>query len=418
MGAVIMMNTRRVLSSFVMAAAAVMAARVPAGAQTRRAATTPRPSTRSADGYVNARRLGGSTAFHKPPLTDLDSLRRMARTRSIQADIRKVLNDSGVGRTADEVVAALSNGAAAPGAGLCADMKPTDGALAQCDFAIGSTMEWMAYRPNAARGDRTPGRLEKVRWAGPAVFKAFLFRITSDDKVYTFVVPKTCGNLALMSVSNVERAATAPVPTPPPTPPPAPRPAPTPPPAPPAPAPAQAPPAAQVVPPPAPAGYGPFFVDAYAGKDRRVRPTGDRTSGNGNPVIANAGAGEFAQCSPLVGVAIGVRKRYQNDWELTGSAGIGFSLVTDDLKVHENEVFIDVEGHKYLGRAFVGTGISLWDVTHSDTFTPAWLFLFGVPLGDQPNPRTYFVGEARWLLDHADDISNNYQFWAGVRVKF
>lgn len=63
---------------------------------------------------------------------------------------------------------------------------------------------------------------------------------------------------------------------------------------------------------------------------------------------------------------------------------------------------------------FVGTGISLWDVTHSDTFTPAWLFLFGVPLGDQPNPRTYFVGEARWLLDHADDISNNYQFWAGV----
>ena len=107
---------------------------------------------------------------------------------------------------------------------------------------------------------------------------------------------------------------------------------------------APAPPAAPVVAPPVPAGCGPFFVDAYAGWDRRVRPTGDRTTGNGNPVIANGGAGEFAQCSPLVGVAIGVRKHFENDWELTGSEGIGFSLVTDDLKVHENEVFIDVEG--------------------------------------------------------------------------
>jgi hypothetical protein len=149
-----------------------------------------------------------------------------------------------------------------------------------------------------------------------------------------------------------------------------------------------------------------------------VRPTGDRTTGNGDPVIANAGAGEFAQCSPAVGFAVGVGKRFENDWEVTGSGGISFSLVTDDLKVHENQVFIDVEVHKYLNRAFVGTGISLWDLTHSDTFTPAWLLLFGVPLGNQPNPRTYLVGEARLLLDHADDISNNYQFWAGVRVKF
>jgi len=28
------------------------------------------------------------------------------------------------------------------------------------------------------------------------------------------------------------------------------------------------------------------------------------------------------------------------------------------------------------------------------------------------------IFEARWLLDHADDITNNYQFWAGVRVRF
>jgi hypothetical protein len=259
-----------------------------------------------------------------------------------------------------------------------------------------------------------------VRWSGPAAFKAFLFRITNDDKIYTFVVPKTCGNLALMSVAPVDRPT--PVPPPPPSTPPAPRPTPAPDPVPPpqapAPTPAPAPPTAPAVT-PAPASHGsPFFVDAAAGKDRRVRPVGDRTTGNGDPVIANAGTADFAQCSPILGFAVGVGKRFQNDWELTGSAGIAFSLVTDDQKVHENEVFVDVEGHKYLGRAFVGTGLSLWDITHSDTFTPAWLVLFGVPLGNQPTPRTYFIGEARLLLDHADDISNNYQFWAGVRVKF
>jgi hypothetical protein len=104
---------------------------------------------------------------------------------------------------------------------------------------------------------------------GLAVFKAFLFRITSDDKVYTFVVPKTRGNLALMSVScsarrplRADTAAHASA---------APRPAP-PPPAPPAPAPAQAPPAAQVVPPPAPAGYGLLFVDVRRRIAACVRP--------------------------------------------------------------------------------------------------------------------------------------------------
>jgi len=413
------MNCRRALTTVTAAFVAVLMDRIPAEAQTRRATPAPQPSTRSADGYLNARRLGGTTAFYKPPLTDIASLRTMARTRSVQTDMRKVLTDSGLSKTADQVVASLSNGAAPAGGGSCADARPAEGALVQCDFAVGSTMEWMAYRPHAARGDRTPTRLEKVRWSGPAAFKAFLFRITSDDKIYTFVVPKTCGNLALMSVSPVERAAVAPAPPPPP--PPAPRPAPAPPPAPTpqAPPPAPAPPPAAPTPPPAPPGQAsPFFVDALVGKDRRVRPVDDRTTGNGQPVIANAGTADFAQCSPLLGFAIGVGKRFQNDWELTGSGGVAFSLVTDDLKVHENEVFVDVEGHKYLGRAFVGTGLSLWDLTHSDTFTPAWLVNVGVPLGDQPVPRTYLIFEARWLLDHADDITNNYQFWAGVRVRF
>jgi hypothetical protein len=28
----------------------------------------------------------------------------------------------------------------------------------------------------------------------------------------------------------------------------------------------------------------------------------------------------------------------------------------------------------------------------------------------------YFLGEGRLFFDHIDDVQNNYQFWAGVRI--
>ena len=118
-------------------------------------------------------------------------------------------------------------------------------------------------------------------------------------------------------------------------------------------------------------------------------------------------------------VKIGVAKRFENDWEIAGAAGIAFSLVSNDNKVREHAVMVDVEANKYLSNGvFLGTGISLWDITHSDTFSPAWLLHFGVPLGNHPAHPVYFLGEARMFLNHTDDIQNNYQFWAGVRVHF
>jgi hypothetical protein len=153
----------------------------------------------------------------------------------------------------------------------------------------------------------------------------------------------------------------------------------------------------------------PFFIDVLGGKDRRVRPA-DASEGKFT---------EFAQCSPLLGVKFGVGKRFKNDWEVAGAVGVAFSLVNADDKVHENEVFIDVEANKYLsGGSYIGTGFSLWDITHSDTFTPAWMVHFGVPLGNHPAHQVYFVGEGRLFFDNLDDVSNNYQFWGGVRIRF
>ncbi|MEQ1729176.1 MAG: hypothetical protein ABL982_12430 [Vicinamibacterales bacterium] len=85
--------------------------------------------------------------------------------------------------------------------------------------------------------------------------------------------------------------------------------------------------------------------------------------------------------------------------------------------MREHLGLVDVEANKYLrAGSFVGTGLSLWDVTHSDTFTPAWMAHVGLPLGAHPTPPVHFLMEGRLFFDHLDDVRSNYQFWAGVRV--
>ena len=370
---------------------------VPAAAQS---------GTSSSDGYKNARRLGGSTSFNRPPLTTHASLKRMVASKGVSDDIRKVLSDAGISETADAVLAALDGPLSTQKGLTCSDAVAVEGTMVECDFRPGSTLEWMAYRPNLKKGDRTPGRLERVRWAGRQPFKAFLFKVTNNRKTYTFVVPKPCGNLSLMSMTELPAP---PAPPPPPAPAPAPRPAPAPAPPPPAPTPAPevAPPPPPQPPPPAVVKSSPFFIDALVGKDRRVRPA---------DLDANRPV-DFAQCSPLFGVKVGAAKRFANNWEVASALGVAFSLVGDD-KVREHALFLDVEANKYAKNGvFVGTGLSLWDLTRKDTFTPAWMLHFGVPLGTH-KVQPYFLTEARMYLDNADDIKSNYQFWAGVRVHF
>ena len=153
----------------------------------------------------------------------------------------------------------------------------------------------------------------------------------------------------------------------------------------------------------------PFFVDALIGKERRVRPE-DFDEGR---------LTDWAQCSPLLGLKFGVAKLFDNNWEVAGAVGVAISLVRAEDKVNKSALFVDAELNKYLaGGSFLGTGLSLWDLTRSDTFTPAWMLHFGIPLGSHPAHPVYFVGEGRLFLDHIDDVADNYQFWGGVRVHF
>ena len=152
-----------------------------------------------------------------------------------------------------------------------------------------------------------------------------------------------------------------------------------------------------------------------------MRPIAGRTTVNGSPVVANANGStvDFAQCSPLVGLKVGVSKTFQSNWEVAGAAGVAISLVHDDHKVREHEFLIDVEVDKHArGGSFVGTGLSLWDFTHSDTITPAWMLHAGVPLGTHPVHPVYLMVESRLFMRQMDDVRNNYQVWGGLRVHF
>ena len=306
----------------------------------------------------------------------------------------------------------LDGGAPSTKGGSCVGATPADGVLLECDFPVGGTLEWMAYRPNIGRGDRTPGRIEKFRWSGRQTFGAFLFRVTNSRGVYTFVVPKPCGNLSLASFQEARRETPAPPPPPrveprvePPPPPPPPRVEPPPPPPPPMQAPA---PAMATV------KASPFFFDILAGKDRRTRDIEGLETIGGRRVLANAGAGEYAQCEPLIGLKFGAGKRFSNDVELNGAVGLGLSLASDDDKVRQHALFADLELNKYIGRGFIGTGFTLWDFTNDAT--PGILLHFGVPLNNSDRHPVHFIGQGRIFL--GDEIQDNYLLWGGVRVHF
>ena len=81
---------------------------------------------------------------------------------------------------------------------------------------------------------------------------------------------------------------------------------------------------------------------------------------------------------------------------------------------------MDAEINKRFGnRAYVGTGLGLWDITHGDFITPTVLLHFGLPLWKGDDQRTlFFVTEGRVLLRRVGDIDSNYQFWGGLRYLF
>jgi len=159
-------------------------------------------------------KLGGTTRFSQP-LRTVDDLHAMVVAN--RSAIRSVMVMAGYG----DVSAQLADGFSVS--------EVTDTTITP-----GSRFLFMALKRGGA-----PAVLRNVRWSGRDSFDAFQFKVTAGGYVYSFIVPKVCGNFSLVSkvAAPVPSAPQPPpAPEPPPPPPPAYEPPPPPPPPPPAPA--------------------------------------------------------------------------------------------------------------------------------------------------------------------------------------
>jgi hypothetical protein len=156
--------------------------------------------------------LGGPNRFSGPMHSEAD-LRAMVNANRTQ--FANVLAIAGLDRISSQVLDTL-----------------TTGNIIETSVTPGTHMEWMALKRSG-----TPGLLRNVRWVGQQPFEAYQITVEAAGYNYTFVVPKVCGNLALVSrtaapVVRAEPPPPAPAPPPPPAPvvqaPPPPPPAPAP----------------------------------------------------------------------------------------------------------------------------------------------------------------------------------------------
>jgi hypothetical protein len=172
-------------------------------------------ATAAAQGVASAqtretaiRTLGGPNRF-SGPMHSVDDLRTMVASN--QTQITSSLSQAGVGDISTQFFNVVSTGY-----------------VSDTTVAPGTHMVWMALK----RAGR-PGVLHNVRWTGTSAFDAFQFSVEYGGYNYTFVVPKICGNFALLSRTAVVAAAPPPAPAPVPPPPPPPEPVQAPPPPPP-----------------------------------------------------------------------------------------------------------------------------------------------------------------------------------------
>ena len=339
----------------------------------------------------SVRRLGTSARM-TAPIRDVEALRRTFGQARVQADLGVVLNAAGLGALEADVRRAIA-----------------DGAVREVTIAPGATFQWMAMRPG---GRATILRL--VRWDGPRPFPAFEFVVEHGGERFTFLIPQDCGNLTLVSRAAVPTAAApavvAPAAAPAPTPAPPAAAAPPPPPPPPAPAAAEQ---ATVAPPPPPAvverdRLAPFLA-VFGGKQRRQYDEND-PAGLGTAFLPGF-------CDPLVGAKGGLELPLgASRWVVAPAVGVAVNL--DETE--RTSLFVDAElNYRFDNGAYLGTGVGLWDLTHSDSLTPTGLLHAGVPLWRGADAGAlFFVAEGRILFDRVSDIDSNYQVWGGLRYRF
>jgi hypothetical protein len=378
------------------------------------------------------RNLGGPTRF-TAPVRDVAALRRSMARPAIQRDLATVLDRAGLSSLTMQVQSILA-----------------EGQVTQSTLAQGTSIEWMALR----RG-RRPDIVRNLRWDGNRPLPGFQFIIDDLNQTYTFFVPEICGNLSLVSrepsreaarraeVARVEtarveaarveaarveaarveaarveaarveaarveaarveaarveaarveaarveaaRVEAARVEA------------------------ARQAEAARLAAEERDLRVRPFFAGLVGKQQRQYDDTDPADIGRlTNPVRAFG--------DPVIGIKGGVALKMTRHWTFAPALGLTANLDEGS----RTSLFSDAEINYVFRRgAYFGTGLTLWDFTHGEIFTPGWLGTAGVPVwqNDARKHQLLLVAEWRQLFDRMSDPDVNYQFWAGLKYLF
>lgn len=130
----------------------------------------------------------GNTPFEQPSLTTVQDLKDVVNTKG--NDIKEGFAKAGNPELFAPFMEQFST----------ADIETVK-------FPKGSTLEWMLYRKNG-----TVKVTKDVTWGADEPFNAFSFPVDIDGKRYNMVVPWTCVNFALESISDIPAPPAPPAP--------------------------------------------------------------------------------------------------------------------------------------------------------------------------------------------------------------
>ncbi len=384
------------------------------------AQTKPAPGPES----HRATALGGPASF-TPAAKTVAVLQKQYTRPRLQTDLRKMFAAAGIESVTDQFLKAIA-----------------DGAVKDATVAPGTTMEWMASRgPNGQ-----PKLLRNVTWAGAKPFDAYEIVIDDMNRTYTFWIPKVCGNVT-MGVNEpsrekarldaeaaekarleaerkareaaaekarqdelarqkaeqdriaAEKAAAA--------------------------AAAAAAAKAEAERKAAEEAAAKAAAEAdrlqkmsyvfagYFGKERRTRE-------NGN--LKDVPEGETIQslCAPEFGAKGGVlfRPNKARTFEVGPMVGVAFN--TKQFSYTSLFAELELNGRTASRKTYFGTGFGVWDFTHGSWVTPYVLANFGQQIWEgSATKRVFFTVEGRlFFRTFGEGLSNNYQFWGGIRYMF
>ena len=394
-----------------------------AGAMELVAAST--AAAQGQDNYKTLTRLGGGNRFDQP-LRNTAAVQKWAAKKRTQTAVTTVLEKAGVPSLTSTVLDILT--------------KASPDQLTESEIQPGTTMVWMAFR----RGGTRPDIVRNVKWGGKKPAPGFSFIIDDMNQTYTFFLPKPCANLALVSSepsrekarldaekaaaekaaaekaaaekaaadkarmeaerrereraeaerlaqekaaaekAAAERAAAEKA--------------------------AAEKAAAERIARDKDAKVD-WFVSPLFGKERRTREA-EVAGALGATTLANS------MCSPLLGAKFGPELRVSPNFKI--NPGVGGAINFE--KGGNSALFAEVEFNGYTEnlKNYIGASVGLWDITHSDWMTPTVGLQAGTELWSNANEdKLYLVAEGKaFTRMFGKGLSNNYQFWGGVRYVF